>query len=209
MMTGFIVSVLMCLGVLYGAFRASIKQQAAKVEYVKNQNDEQHNRHLEWIAKQKPSDPIVNILALTGRFHDSDIRDSAIAKIKSHADWEAEMIRLLNETEFDKEVYHFIDGNAVEHPELFVEPINRSIRRVAGEIKRSIKDSNNLQDWHFEHLSLERLFRAIDEQFLLPGADYRPAVQELRKALDTPKPERFKDVKFTVVPLVDHWLKKH
>lgn len=209
MMTGFMVSVLMCLGVLYGAFKASIKQQAAEVEYVKNQNDEQHDKHLKWIAEQKPTDPIVNILALTGRYHDADVRDSAIAKIKSHPDWETEMIHLLNETEFDTEVYHFIDGNQVEHPELFVEPINRSIRRVAKEVKSSIKDSNNLQDWHFEHLSLERLFRAIDEQFSVPGADYRPAVQELRKALDTPKPERFKDVKFSVIPLVDNWLKQH
>jgi hypothetical protein len=208
-MTGFLLSVLMCLGILYGAFKANIKQQAAKAEYVKNQNDEQHDKHLAWIAEQKPSDPIVNILALTGRYHDADIRDSAIAKVKSHPDWEAEMIKLLNETEFDTEVYQFIDGNKVDHPELFVEPINRSIRRVAGAIKRSIKDSNNLQDWHFEHLGLERLFWAIDEQFSLPGADYRPAVQELRNALDTPKPERFKDVKFSVVPLVDNWLKKH
>jgi hypothetical protein len=208
-MAGFSLSVLMCLGIFYGALKASVKQQAAKAEYAKNQDDEQHDKHLAWIAEQKPSDPIVNILALTGRYHDADIRDSAIAKVKSHPNWEAEMIELLSETEFDTEVYHFIDGNQVDHPELFVEPINRSIRRVAEKIKSSIKDSNNLQDWHFEHLSLERLFRAIDEQFSVPGADYRPAVLELRKALDTPKPERFKDVKFSVTPLVDHWLKQH
>ncbi len=209
MMTGFLLSVLIGSGLLFGWFRGNAQQQAAKIEYAKNQNKEQHDKHLAWIAEQKPTDPIVNILALTGRFHDADVRDSAIAKVKSHPDWEAELIRLLSETEFDTEVYHFIDGNQVEHPELFVEPINRSIRRLAGEVKVRIKGSNNLQDWHFEHFSLERLFRAIDEQFLLPGADYRPAVQELRKALDTPKPERFQHVKFTVTPLVDDWLKKH
>jgi hypothetical protein len=179
------------------------------VEQAKAQNDELNESHLKWIAEQKPTDPIVNILSLTGRFHDSPVRDSAIAKVKSHPDWEAELIRLLSETEFDTEVYQFIDGNKVDHPEQFVEPINRSIRRVAGEVKASIKDSNNLQDWHFEHLGLPRLFRAIEEQFMLPGADYRPAVQALRKALDTPKPERFEKVKFTVTPLVDDWLKKH
>lgn len=209
MMTGFMLSVLMGLGLLFGLFRANMQQQAAKIEYTKKQNDEQHDKHLAWIAEQKPTDPIVNILSLTGRFHDRDVRDSAVAKVKSHPDWEAELIRLLSETEFDSQVYSFIDGNQVEHPEQFVEPINRSIHRIAGEIKSRIKDSNNLQDWHFEHFSLERLFRAIDEQFSLPGADYRPAVRELREALDTPRPERFKDVKFTVTPLVDNWLKKH
>lgn len=209
MMTGFLLSILMGLGLLFGWFRANSQQQVAIVEYKKNKNDEQHDKNLAWIAEQKPTDPIVNILALTGRFHDRDVRDSAIAKVKSHPDWEAELIRLLSETEFDTQVYQFIDGNRVEHPALFVEPINHSIRRVAGEIKNRIKDSNNLQDWHFDHFSLERLFRAIDEQFLLPGADYRPAVQALRKALDTPKPERFAKVKFTLTPLVDDWLKKH
>ena len=209
LMTGFILSTLMGLGLLFGWFRASVQQQTANIEYGKNRDDEQHQKNLAWIAGQQPTDPILNILSLTGRFHDSEVRDSAVAKVKSHPDWEAELIRLLSETEWESQVYQFIDGNQVDHPELFVEPINRSIRRIAGQIKADIKGSNNLQDGQFGHLSIDRLFRAIDEQFSLPGADYRPAVRELRKALDTPKPERFQQVKFTVTPLVDAWLKKH
>ena len=208
MLTGFLLSVLMSVGLLFGFFRGSAQQAAARVQFEQEQNDKLHNQHLEYIAEQKPTDPIVNILSLTGRFHDADVRDAAVNKVKTHPDWEAELIRLLNDTEWHSQVYQFIDGNRVDHPELFVEPINRSIRRMAAAVRKSIKDSNNLQDWHFEHLSLERLFRAIDEQFSLPGADYRPAVLELRQALDTPKPERFKNVKFTVTRLVDDWLKK-
>jgi hypothetical protein len=209
MMTGFTLSILMGAGLFFGWMRANALQNAAKLEYAKNRDDEWHNKHLAKIAEHQPTDPLVNILALTGRFHDADVRDSAVAKLKSHPDWEAELIRLLNETEWDTQVYSFIDGNKVDHPELFVEPINRSIRRVAGEIKKRITDANDLQDWHFEHFSIERLLRAIDEQFLVPGADFRPAVQELRNALDTPKPERFKKVKFTLTPVVDAWLRKH
>lgn len=209
MMTAYILSILMAFGLLFGWYRAQSQQQAANIEYERTQNDEQHEKNLAWIAEQKPTDPILNILSFTGRFHDKDVKDSALAKVKSHPDWEAELIRLLSETEFDTEVYQFIDGNKVDHPELFVEPIKHSIRRVAGEIRDRIKDANDLQNWHFEHFSLDRLFRAIDEQFSLPGADYRAEVQELRNALDTPKPERFQKVKFTVTPLVDDWLKKH
>ena len=207
MAIGFCLSALIALGALFGWIRISAQQQAANAEYEQQRNDSQHQQHLDWIAQQKPTDPIVNILALTGRFHDTDVRDSAVAKVKSHPDWEAELIQLLNESDLHTEVYSFIDGNKVDHPELFVEPINRSIRRCAQSIKNDIPDSNNLQDWHFEHLSLERLFRAIDEQFMLPGADYRPAVLELRAALDTPKPERFAKVRFTVEKVVDGWLK--
>jgi hypothetical protein len=206
---GFSISVLMLLGLVFGYFQATSKQAAYQLTEQKNRTDNQHNEHINYISEQKPDDPILNILALTGRFHDADVRELAVAKVKSHADWEAELIRLLNDTEWQSEVYQFIDGNQVDHPELFVEPIKKSIRRCAKKIRDDIKDSNNLQDWHFEHLSIERLFRAIDEQFSLPGADYRPTVMELRTALDTPKPERFKKVRFALTSVVDDWLKKH
>ncbi|HEX5624370.1 MAG TPA: hypothetical protein VFX48_00020 [Saprospiraceae bacterium] len=209
MIVGFSLSLVIGVTLVLGLLRGSIQQSAAKAEYYKNQNDDLRSQHLSQIAEHKTSDPIINMLPFTGRFHDSDIRDSAIAKVKSHPDWEAEMIRLLSETEWYSEVYQFIDGNKVDHPELFVEPIKKSILQMADQIRSTIKNANNLQDWHFEHFSLDRLFRAIDEQFSLPGADYRPAVMELRKALDTPKPERFKDVKFNVTKKVDDWLKKH
>ena len=210
MKTGLIVSILNSLGMLFGLLRGSAKQAAARQEYYKNQNDEQHNKHLTWIAQQKPTDPIVNILALTGRYHDTDVRDSAIAKVKSHPDWEAKMIELLSETEWDTEVYTFIDGNTVDHPELFVEPIKISLRRVAGAIKKRIKNANDLHPLEFEHFSLERCLRAIDDQFSkVPGADFRSEVQAIRTALDTRKPEGFEKVKLSLTPVVDAWLKAH
>lgn len=198
------------LTLLFGWFRASARQNAAQIEYHQQREQSQHQHHLDKIAAHQPTDPLVEILALTGRFHDADVRNAAIAKLKSHPDWEAELIRLLNETEWQSEVYQFIDGNEVPHPELFVEPINRSIRRCADEIRRRITGANDLQDWHFEHFSIDRVLRAIDEQFSkVPGADFRPAVRELRAALDTPKPERFSKVKFTTTREVDDWLKKN
>lgn len=209
MLVGFAVSVVISLGLLFGWFRDSARQQQAEIESVQRQNDEQHQQHLDYIAEQKPTDPIVNIMALTGRFHDQDVKDAAVAKVKSHPNWEAELLELLENPHYHTEAYTFLDGNKVDHPELFVDPLNRSIRRVASEIKDLIQDSNNLQDWHFEHFGIERLFRAIDEQFSAPGMDFRASVRALRAALDTPKPERFKNVRFTLTPVVDAWLKAH
>lgn len=204
------ITLLIGAGLLFGWFRASAKENAARTEYYQQREQSQHQQHLDQIAAHQPEDPLVNILSLTGRYHDPEVRNAAVEKVKSRPDWEAELIRLLNETEWQSSVYQFIDGNKVPHPELFVEPINRSIRRTAEAIRNSIKDSNNLQEWHFEHFSIERLFRAIDEQFSkVPSADFKPAVLELRAALDTPKPERFEKVQFTTTKVVDAWLKKH
>lgn len=207
---GFWLSMALALGLLFGWLRENAREQTANMERKIEEDNALQNQHLTFIAEQKPSDPIVNILALTGRFHDDIIRDSAVAKIKSHPHWEAELLELLENDYYYHHVYTFIDGNEVEHPKLFIGPLKRSIYRMAKEIENDITDSNNLQDWHFEHLGIERLFRAIDEQFSMEGdADFRPAIQALRKALDTEKPERFKTVRFNVTRVVDAWLKAH
>ncbi len=209
MIVGFVISLIISLGLLLGWYKNAEKQQLARIEGVKTQNDKLHNEHLEYIAEQKPTDPILNIMALTGRFHDADVREAAVTKVKSHPNWEAELLELLDNDYYHTEAYTFIDGNKVEHPELFVEPLNRSIRRLAAKIRDQIKESNNLQDWHFENYGIERLLRAIDAQFSASGMDFRASIQELRKALDTPKPERFNKVKFNITPVVDAWLKAH
>ncbi len=199
----------MALGILFGWLRDSAKQQTARMEESKERYDNRQVEHLDFINKQKPTDPILNLLSLSGRFTPQEVRSAAVAKIKSHPDWEAELIKVLEDDYYYSNAYSFIDGNAVEHPELFLKPLNNSILHMATEIQESITDSNNLQDWHFEHLGIERLFRAIDEQFLNKGMDFRPAAMKLQEALKTTPPERFKNVRFKETLLVKDWLKRH
>ena len=209
LMIGFALCSLMALGILLGWFRASSQQQAKQLQQNQEDYKNRHEQHLNLIAEQKLSDGILNIIPFTGRFHDKEVRLAAIAKIKEKPDWEDKLLELLENEFYHTEVYTFIDGNEVEHPEKFLEPLNCSILRLADEIRKRIKNSNNLQDWHFEHFGIERLFRAIDEQFLNKGVDFRPAVYKLQEALKTTPPERFKNVHFTVTPVVKDWLQKH
>ncbi|MEZ5043516.1 MAG: hypothetical protein R2828_26705 [Saprospiraceae bacterium] len=209
LMIGFVVSAMMSLGLLFGWLKMSAKQQQAQIEDLQNRDKKRHDEHLTYIAEQKPTDAILNIIALTGRFHDEDIRSAALAKIKEKPDWEDQLLKLLENEHYHTKTYTFLDGNKVDHPEKFLDPLNRSILRLADEIHKLIKDSNDLQDWHFEHFGIERLLRAIDEQFMNKGVDFRPAILKLQDALKTTPPERFKHVRFTVTPVVKHWLKKH
>jgi hypothetical protein len=209
LMVGFTISAVCATGLLYGWVKISAQSQAAQIQRIHEDDRRIHQEHLSYISEQKPTDPIVNILSLTGRFHEEDVRTAAIAKIKEHPDWEADLIRLLDNEYYFSEVYTFIDGNKVDHPDLFPQPINRSILLMASQIKKQILEANNLQHWHFENYGIERLLRAIDEQFLNRGVDFRPAVVKLREALSTKPPERFKNVRFTITPVVDKWLKKH
>jgi hypothetical protein len=202
-------TVFMALGILFGWLRDSAKQQTEHIQQRSEDEKNRHDQYLKKIAEHKPSDPIVFLMALTGRFHDADVRSAAVAKVKEKPDWEDKLIELLDNPTYYSEAYTFLDGNKVEHPEKFLKSLNNSILLMADEIQKSITDSNNLQDWHFEHLGIERLFRAIDEQFSNKGMDFRPAVVKLHEALNTTPPERFKNVRFKVTPIVKNWLKTH
>jgi hypothetical protein len=202
------ISAIIALGLVKNWFVEENRQQIARIEGMQQDAKKQHNRYHQEIKAFKTSDNILTIIAFTGRFHDEDVRTAALAKIKSKPDWEDELLAILESPDYFSEAYTFLDGNAVDHPERFAEPLRQSIFRLADEIHNRIKDSNNLQDWHFDHFGIERLFRAIDEQFADSGVDYVPAVQALQKALNTRPPERFKNVRFTVTPTVDGWLKR-
>lgn len=200
-------SLIICAGLLKGWLVADTRQQRARLEQIEQQDREQHERYLRDIEAFQPTDNLLNILSLTGRFHDEDVRTAAVAKVRAYPDWEGALLALLENEHYYHYVYTFLDGNPVDHPEAFAEPLRRSILLAAAEVRRSIPNSNNLQSWSFDHIGIERLLRAIDEQFASQGVDYRPALRELRQALDTPRPEQFKNVRFTVARELDGWLR--
>ncbi|MFZ1703939.1 MAG: hypothetical protein WAT79_06305 [Saprospiraceae bacterium] len=210
LLPGIFISVVVTLSLLFGWIKSSAQKNRAIVQYEADRNDQIDKEHLLSIENFQMTDPLVNILSLTGKFHDDAVKNAAVQKVKSKPVWEEELIMLLNETEWQSNVYHFLDGNKVDHPEKFIDPLKRSMKRTADEIKHRIKDANDLQEWHFEHFSIDRCLSAIDFQFAsLPNANFVAEVQMIQKALQTPKPERFKKVSFTTTKIVDVWLKKH
>lgn len=209
LITAFALCSIMSLGLLFGWLRISAQRQTAVLESRNEREIAIRNNHLQTIANHKTEDNIIYLMALTGRFHDEDIRVAAVAKVKEKPNWEDKLIELLENKNYYSEAYTFLDGNKVEHPEKFLEPLNRSILHTADVVHNLIHDANNLQSWHFEPYNIDRLLRAIDEQFLNKGMDFRPAVVKLQEALKTTPPERFKDVRFEVTPVVNDWLKRH
>ena len=106
-------------------------------------------------------------------------------------------------------MYYFLDGNQLDNPQLFAEPLNQSIVWMAETIEADIKTSNNLPSWSYNMYGIDHLLSAIDYQFLGKAVNFYPSVLTLKQALCTTPPERFKGVSFTVTKVVDKWLKKH
>ncbi|QHT66445.1 hypothetical protein GXP67_07125 [Rhodocytophaga rosea] len=206
---GFSICTVFSGGLLVGYLRDSAKAQAAEIASRMEQEDRWHQENLNQIAAYKPEDPLINILGFSGRYQPEDIKKAALAKIKAHPDWETKLLELLKNEYYYREVYTFLDGNMVDHPEQFAEPLNQNIVWMATSIKDDIKNSNNLQHWSFDNYNIERLLRAIDDQFMNKGVDFYPTVVKLSQALKTTPPEQFKGVHFTVADVVESWLKRH
>jgi len=196
-------------GLLVGYIRDSAQQAEAKIASQIDQQDRQHQINLSEIAASKPEDSILGLLVFTTRFHDDDVRQAALAKIKAHPDWEAKLLELLANTYYYREVYSFLGSNLVDHPEAFAQPLNLSITLLSANIKADIEGSNNLQDWSFDSYGIGHLLKAIDDQFQNQGVDFYPSIIKLKQALNTPPPERFKGIRFTITAEVDRRLVEH
>ncbi|RIV24056.1 hypothetical protein DYU11_13920 [Fibrisoma montanum] len=206
---GLLLSGLYCGGLLVGYVRDSAASARADLEHRQQQRDRWHQQNLDYLASQTPSNPIMFLLGYANRFQDEDIRQAAIKKIRAHSDWEAKILALLEHEHTAREVYYFLDGNAVTQKEAFARALNKSLLPLASTIAADIRDSNNLQNWSFDMYGIEQVLRAIDYQFQGTGVDFYPNVYRLRQALETTPPERFKGVRFTIAQVIDGWLQTH
>lgn len=206
---GFCISAVMSLGILMGWLNSSMKKQEATLYHQIERDSQQQNMYLQEIANHKTSDTILNLLALTGRYQDNIVKEKAVLKVKEHSNWERELIDLLRDENYFYEVYSFLDGNKVDNPNSFIEPLAKSIHTMSLKIHTDIINSNNLQDWHFEHFGIERLLRSIDFQFSNYRKELKPSILELKASLQTDKPDRFKNVNLKVLVVLNDWIKSN
>ncbi len=149
---------------------------------------------------------MVRILAFTDANHDAALRAHALAKIKSNPDWQEVLVYWL-ENKGALECFTFLASNEVDDKAMFLQPIDTGLRSVADWIRRSIRDEEHAHDLYPERFSyeVERMLRTVDK-FEGLGHDYRPAVRELRAALD--EPTALAKVQFKCAGMLDAWLKK-
>ena len=132
------------------------------------------------------------------------IRERALAKIKTHPDWQAELVRRLD-SGWAEEVFTFLASNEVDDKTLFPEAVRKGILNQADGIRKAMSNS---RDFYPDHYTWEvrRLLRAV-EKFEGMGVDYLPAMRKLRSAFDRSGPDDEKRP-YKCIPLLDKWIKK-
>lgn len=183
---------------------SSMQRQASQIREGQERMDSNHQRMLADIDSCDVMKSIVPILVFTGDNQDRDIRERAVAKVKTHPQWQQELIRLL-QTDWAPEPLQFLSSNDVDDPALFLEPVRLGVLNQARLIRERIRGANHPSNF-YEGLftwEVERALRTVD-RFKGKGMDYVPAVKELRAALD--ERSEYEKPKFRAVKMLDKWL---
>lgn len=186
---------------------ANAQRSAAILQDRSDFNDRTHQNHLDNIDSTDVMTNGVFLYVLTDANHDKIVRERALAKIKSRPDWQEEIVRRL-QNDWAPEAFNFLASNEVDDTTLFPEAVRQGVliqARLVQEDIRKCRDKYDLYEGRFTW-EVERVLRTVDK-FQGMGVDYRPAVQELRNALD--ERTSFEKPKLAGKGILDKWLKKH
>lgn len=149
----------------------------------------------------------VFLYSSTGSNQEKAVRERAIERIKSRPDWQEEMVRRL-QNDWAPEAFTFLASNEVDNKAMFADPVRQGVliqARLIRENIRQCRDHYDLYQGKF-NWEVDKVIRTVDK-FVGLGTDYRPAMQELRNALD--EPTSFEKPKLPAKDRLDKWLKKH
>ena len=92
---------------------------------------------------------LVFLLVFTGDNQPDEIKNRAVAKVKTHPQWESELIRLI-QTEWAPEPFQFLAFNDVENPSLLQGHVPR--KRTDAAIGMSFSSQENMAEpYGFRH----------------------------------------------------------
>ncbi len=186
---------------------ANVQNSAAKLKYDSDFKDKIHQDHLNHIDTTDVMKDGVFLYVYTDANHPKDVREAALAKIKTRPDWQEELTRRL-QNEWAPEAFTFLASNEVDNKALFPEPVRQGVLIQAKLIRKSIRQCRDHYDLYAGRFTweVERVLRTVDK-FEGMGVDYRPAMQEMRNALN--EKTSFEKPKLPAKDMLDNWLKKH
>ncbi len=197
--TGFTVSSLIALS-LFGLFAKSwVSRRLPSFQVLRARRQEGKAAYKEVLSYvDNYNEPtIAGLLKYMDRGYDKQLRNNAIAKIKSFDHWENDLIAFLAQKDLEKMsifndetthvIYAFLDGNKVPYPEKFIQPIKYSLKVMIYRVRKDLDDPYARELWK---LNIDAVCRVLEAQFKQSAAEFRPSMLKLQKALAVTAPER-------------------
>lgn len=203
-------AVLGLFAVSAGVFSFVIQEADNRARRIKSNidfEDSNQQRMLNEIDTCDLSKNMVFILVFTDANQSPQVRERAVAKVKTRPDWQEELVRRL-QNDWAPESFNFLASNEVDDKSLFPEAVRQGVLIQARLIRESIRASSHPSHFYPGRFSweVERVLRTVD-RFEGLGVDFLPAVKELRAALD--ERSEYEKPKFQAASVLDKWIKKH
>ncbi|WP_290793530.1 hypothetical protein [Flavihumibacter sp. UBA7668] len=184
----------------------AIRQQSISKIYQKQQYSSNQQRMLNDIDSCDVLKNMVFILVFTDANQQTEIRNRALEKIKTHPDWQGEMIRLIH-TEWAPEVFTFLASNDVDDLSRFTEPVRLGFLQMSVVIRKRIRSSTHPSHFYkgMFNWDMEQVLKTA-ERFRTPVVNYNKEIKEIREALN--EPSEWEKPAFDCVPALDRYIRK-
>ena len=155
---------------------------------------------------------IKQLFDLASNSNDDQMRHTIFAKIKENKNLEDEIIDVLKENNpyVFLSVYDFLDSYKIEHPEVFIEPINLNLTKMNSSFQEIMDAPFGVND--FESLNIGLICGVLNKYFKESSSQFRPNILAIQKTLE-PEPkkrsendEQFKEYLNTYRREVKSWL---
>ncbi|MBL7827183.1 MAG: hypothetical protein JNJ57_11160 [Saprospiraceae bacterium] len=208
LITGWVIGILGVISTIGGFISQSNSNAQARIAEMQADQARYHQDHLKQIDSTDANKSFINIIVFTDFNHDQDVRERALAKIKSNPNWQQDLIKYLDNENAALEAFTFLASNPVDDQQVMAEPVRRGTFNAAKKIRSRIAKGSHGAHFYADQFSyeIERILKTID-RFKNTGIDYKPALMELRAALDEPNPA--KEVKFQIIPVLDKYIARY
>ena len=148
----------------------------------------------------------VRILGFTSGLYPIEVREKAAAKIKTHPDYQNELINLL-QSDSPLDALSFLSFSDIDDKTPFPAAIDTGIINAAAWIRHSIQGTSPSEFYADRYSSEVSSILKTADRFGGMGVDFLPSIKEVRSALD--EPFAGKQVKYDCTQAIDDWIKNH
>ncbi len=150
---------------------------------------------------------ITSLFIYSGDNQPPQIREKARLKIKSKPGWQDDLYHTLEGDGVD-EAFYFLISNDMDDKPRFAKGVYQGVLSQARLIRERLRRSSH-PSHVYDGLFIFKVRHCLEavEKFKDMGVDFKPAMEELRAALD--QPIRYNNPDLSSKKILDKWLKKH
>lgn len=203
-----LVSILCLSGLIYGGFTAAVSKSPGLEDSTRQYENAPTimATRLREIDEADITRDFVRILGFTSPLYPPDVRQKAATKVKTHPDYQNELINLLN-TDSPMDALSFLSISEVDDKLIFPQAINSGLLNTAAWIRHDIQGTSPSEFYADRYTAEIGSALQTADKYEGMGIDYAPAVKELRSSLD--EPFAGKKAKFDCIASLDEWIRKH